>query len=567
MGWPELANMGECRKGEIFRKTINGKDYYGIVCHSLEKGWGTPEEQTQIIEECFDKIPVEGKKIASIAIGNGLIGIMSGADYEAITLGMSKSDKDIVLYGKIPEKVLEVQEESKISIDNIEIPEYIKRISEIKKDELTERGFYEKVLEQIAVSEDVTLETAKLLKQTLLQIGCKKYKEWEAEKIAKGEKVESFTIGDGIEKGDIGVAVSMVSQFLSDYESAEYGQAKMLDGGEEYGWLQTWLRNSRAIEEDRNINDEEKKKQNIEAEKAAAIKVFVNPKFGSDIDAAIKTLEEYRNAGKSVVIDFNGSKLYSCDFSIDSVYKDVLGMEKDEFDKFVEKADKEREERRARKEAEVEAKIPGWIEKGKDITYPERLEEWERCVKARASDLYNGIDLENAIEIMEKLESGAAIEEAEKIFEDANHSGFSAGMVRSIVFTFSRRGPEFYEKTNFGELSEENKKAVEDKKLENARLDKENDKKEKKSIDEMTKNLKIEDLEGLTEEEILELDKKLTETLEDVTRKLEEEEKRGKLVKDILNKSKLIEQTNQKIEQLKQSRNEKNTSNKIEEII
>ena len=61
--------------------------------------------------------------------------------------------------------------------------------------------------------------------------------------------------------------------------------------------------------------------------------------------------------------------------------------------------------------------------------------------------------------------------EAKQIFDDANHSGASAGMVRSMVLAFSRKGPDFYEETSFRELSEEEKNKLDAKRKENAELD------------------------------------------------------------------------------------------------
>ena len=123
-------------------------------------------------------------------------------------------------------------------------------------------------------------------------------------------------------------------------------------------------------------------------------------------------------------------------------------------------------------EADAKAKIPTWVTKGSAYIYPERMEKWAQCVEARAGDLYHGMDLDSALELMEKLESGASIEEAKEIFDGQGHSGASAGMVRSMLFHFAKRGPEFYESTAWGELSDEDKQAIEDKKKENAELEK-----------------------------------------------------------------------------------------------
>lgn len=193
--------------------------------------------------------------------------------------------------------------------------------------------------------------------------------------------------------------------------------------------------------------------------------------YGSTLEECVNALLKFQNRGESVVVDFNGHQLYSCDITMDSAYLEVCGKTKAEFDRAQEEWRKEYEERTAREEAEAKAKIPAWIKKGEAFIYPERMEKWAECVEARAGDLYHGMDLDSALELMEKLESGASMEEVKEIFDGQGHSGASAGMVRSMMFHFAKRGPEFYESTAWRELSDEDKKAIADKKKENAELD------------------------------------------------------------------------------------------------
>ena len=124
------------------------------------------------------------------------------------------------------------------------------------------------------------------------------------------------------------------------------------------------------------------------------------------------------------------------------------------------------------KAAEEKAKesIPSWIERGKALIFPERYEEWEQCVQVRAKDLYHGMDLDAALEIMEVLDKGASIEEAKKILDDQNHSGMSDSIVRNIIFHFSSKGPEFWEATSFERIPLETRRIIKAKKKENKQL-------------------------------------------------------------------------------------------------
>lgn len=93
--WPELANIGECELGTALCKTTaDGITLYALVCHSLKNGW---QNQTEVIQKCFDAIECD-EAIASISIGTGLIGILSGANFDQIKKGMELSAKRIILY-------------------------------------------------------------------------------------------------------------------------------------------------------------------------------------------------------------------------------------------------------------------------------------------------------------------------------------------------------------------------------------------------------------------------------------------------------------------------------------
>lgn len=96
--WNELADCGPQQLGTVLSKQINGKTFHALVCHSLSEGWG--ENQADIIKECFDKIPSNEEPVATIAIGTGFIGIISGADFSQIVCGMHDSHQQIVLYSE-----------------------------------------------------------------------------------------------------------------------------------------------------------------------------------------------------------------------------------------------------------------------------------------------------------------------------------------------------------------------------------------------------------------------------------------------------------------------------------
>ena len=197
-------------------------------------------------------------------------------------------------------------------------------------------------------------------------------------------------------------------------------------------------------------------------------KIVVLP--GSNLESVVYTLLAAKARGESVYCDFNGHKLYSDTVSMDSAYMEVLGQTKADYDKAQEEW--RQNYKREQKEAEERAKanIPNWIEKGQSLIFPERYAEWEKLVIALSSDLYHELELNSALEIMTALENGATMEEAKQMFGKQRHSGMSASIVRNILFAFSSKGPEFWEATAYGEISQENKQLLEAKKQENIQL-------------------------------------------------------------------------------------------------
>lgn len=166
--------------------------------------------------------------------------------------------------------------------------------------------------------------------------------------------------------------------------------------------------------------------------------------FAYNLEDVGELLKKYREQGENVYVEFNGHKLYALLDDEDSCYQKVVGMSKKDFKKEQARLHKEMEEKRIAEEKKAEEKIPEWIERGKKFIYPQQEEMWKYCVDVRAHDLYHGNDLENALDIMECLDNGGTIEEANKILDDENHSGTSYAMALSIVLSFSKRGPEFY---------------------------------------------------------------------------------------------------------------------------
>lgn len=167
--------------------------------------------------------------------------------------------------------------------------------------------------------------------------------------------------------------------------------------------------------------------------------------FLGDLDKCIDYLIKCRQEGKSIWIEFNGHKLYSCDATVNNVYVQMYGKTKAEVDREMQEEIDEYHKSREERKDRIKENMPEWIEAGSQFIYPERLDEWKRCVERRSNDLYLGSDLEFAITAMQMLENGAKFENVKNYLSGLDTSGGSHSKVESVILNFSKRGPEFYE--------------------------------------------------------------------------------------------------------------------------
>ena len=88
--------------------------------------------------------------------------------------------------------------------------------------------------------------------------------------------------------------------------------------------------------------------------------------------------------------------------------------------------------------------LPKWMERGLELVYPEKQEAFLEFLLEKAKS-GSGICIQNALDVMEALENGATIEEADELVED--YGNFSKQITRGYVLEWSKRGPEYYKKT------------------------------------------------------------------------------------------------------------------------
>lgn len=81
--------------------------------------------------------------------------------------------------------------------------------------------------------------------------------------------------------------------------------------------------------------------------------------------------------------------------------------------------------------------IDSYIERGKKVIPEDKWELWRKIVPIRVGDLYHGMEVNNALAILESYKEERDLDKVRKIFDDENHSGWSAGLVASIIRQFS----------------------------------------------------------------------------------------------------------------------------------
>lgn len=176
-------------------------------------------------------------------------------------------------------------------------------------------------------------------------------------------------------------------------------------------------------------------------------KVYSQIKFfaGDTIEEAVNELVSYREKGKLVCGDFNGTTLYSDTVTMDSAYKEITGKTKSKFDDEM----KQRQDNYRKIKEEHKEKIPELskvlMEKGREILTEDKWELWDEIVPIRLAGLYQGMELGNCLDIVSILNNDGTLDEAKEKIESQGHSEMSFELVCAMVKELSTRGNEFVE--------------------------------------------------------------------------------------------------------------------------
>lgn len=168
----------------------------------------------------------------------------------------------------------------------------------------------------------------------------------------------------------------------------------------------------------------------------------IGAEWGS-LENSVNKLLKYREKGRLAYINFNGTKLYSDTVTIDSVYKEVTGKTKVEFEKLQEGYIEDIKRRDREHKTQIPKLTEYWRRKGRETLSEDKWKYWDEIVPIRLGDLYKGMELENCLEITSLLNDGGTLDEARDLFYDQGHSGMSGSLVCSMVEEFCDRGKVF----------------------------------------------------------------------------------------------------------------------------
>lgn len=164
--------------------------------------------------------------------------------------------------------------------------------------------------------------------------------------------------------------------------------------------------------------------------------------IGCSIENAVDKLLSYN---KKVYGIFNGHVLYSDTVTLDSAYREITGISKEEYDKREQERVNEYEKQKREHEQKIPELTKEWIEKGHAVLSEDKWKYWEKCVPIRLTDLYQGMELGCCLDIIEKLQNGDSFESVKNYFDSQGHSGMSFGLVCSMIKSFYDNGSEFVE--------------------------------------------------------------------------------------------------------------------------
>lgn len=139
--------------------------------------------------------------------------------------------------------------------------------------------------------------------------------------------------------------------------------------------------------------------------------------------------------GEKFYVEFNGKFFYSDDkdLSLDRWYLEITGLTKNEFQEKLQQIQQSRLQEQKQWESYWPTLVYEYIEKGEKLLPSSCHELWKKYVKESLPSLYRNLIIDALLDLIEKLNAGASIEEVYQYTFKQGHSGASAGITFHLL--------------------------------------------------------------------------------------------------------------------------------------
>ena len=86
-----------------------------------------------------------------------------------------------------------------------------------------------------------------------------------------------------------------------------------------------------------------------------------------------------------------------------------------------------------------------YIDKGHKILDSKYWKAWDECVPIRLNDLYRGMELNQCLILVERINKNISFSEVKEILDNQGHSGMSHSLMCSMIAFFCDKGKDFIE--------------------------------------------------------------------------------------------------------------------------
>lgn len=162
---------------------------------------------------------------------------------------------------------------------------------------------------------------------------------------------------------------------------------------------------------------------------------------GITIKEAVEGLKERAKDGNTYCGKFN-AWTFTSDMSVDDAYMMAIGKTYSQRQKEQEEWKKEYDRHKEEHKAKIPELTKEWIKEGHKVLSEDKWQMWDECVPIRLSDLYEGTELGQCLNIIKTVKEKSIVDGIE-VMKNQGHSGMSWSLMKSMIKAFCDCGDEF----------------------------------------------------------------------------------------------------------------------------